>query len=215
MAAPTENTADFLLYPELLTEDGLRLLFRQRYIEEKGIENYDKEDLLKLYYKYFLPLPQRKYRSNRHGREMTKKQVLLAKKRKLNGSEEEIPIKKRRSTGSQLITPLDKSSSTSTRLKPPPTCIDFNKKVIKLSSSPSNVSEQMTEINSKVKKLSTKPMKFDRDPAVNSLTIVNKHVSNKFPQEQGNGEECMDIDTEDKVEQEKQPKKKIKKISWP
>ena len=68
-----------------------RCLFLQRYIRYDNLEELDKQDLLDLYYKYIIPLPQRKYRPNRRGREMTKKQIILAKKRRLEWKDNEEP----------------------------------------------------------------------------------------------------------------------------
>jgi hypothetical protein len=41
-----------------------------------------------------LPLPQRKYRLNRRGKEMTKKQIVMAKKRKISTTDDSEPPKK-------------------------------------------------------------------------------------------------------------------------
>lgn len=55
----------------------------QRFVKlPNDVDNMLKEDLLQLYYKFILPKPQRKYRLNRRGREMTKKQIIQARKRK-------------------------------------------------------------------------------------------------------------------------------------
>lgn len=55
----------------------------QRYIRSEDVEKLDKEGLLEMYYKFIIPLPQRKYRKNRRGQAMTKKQLTLDRKRKL------------------------------------------------------------------------------------------------------------------------------------
>lgn len=47
-----------------------------------NVEAVSKEDLLEQYYKYILPQPQRQYRNNRRGRDMIRRQIALAKKRK-------------------------------------------------------------------------------------------------------------------------------------
>ncbi|XP_033739652.1 ashwin-like [Pecten maximus] len=127
------------LYPELLSKDGLLDILRQRYVNHPDIERLEKDDLVELYYKYVIPLPQRKYRMNRRGREMTKKQILLAKKRKIMAPDETEPAKKRQhedsTTNSRFITSFNDPSKAENRLKPPPSCIDFKKKTIKLGSS--------------------------------------------------------------------------------
>ncbi len=42
----------------------------------------EKQDLLELFYKVALPLPQRKYRQNRRGKMMTKLQNIMAKRKR-------------------------------------------------------------------------------------------------------------------------------------
>lgn len=51
----------------------------QRGIDQPGIDSFDKNVLVDVYNRYLLPLPQRKYRMNRRGQQMTKKQIILAK----------------------------------------------------------------------------------------------------------------------------------------
>lgn len=55
------------------------VIFFQRYIKTESLEVLDKDELVDLYNKHILPLPQRKYRINRRGQQMTKKQVIAAK----------------------------------------------------------------------------------------------------------------------------------------
>ncbi|XP_069102861.1 ashwin-like [Argopecten irradians] len=126
------------LYPELLSKEGLLDILRQRYVSHPDIETLEKDDLVELYYKYVIPLPQRKYRMNRRGREMTRKQILLAKKRKIMAPDETEPTEKKQhvdsSINSRFITSLNDPSKAENRLKPPPSCIDFKRKTIKLGS---------------------------------------------------------------------------------
>ena len=70
--------------------------FFQRFISKPDLDNLEKDELVELYHKYIIPLPQRKYRQNRRGRQMTKQQEQLAKKRKLSTVEDntEPPKKK-------------------------------------------------------------------------------------------------------------------------
>lgn len=64
----------------------------QRFVKlPDDTETTTKADLLELYYQFIIPRPQRKYRLNRRGREMTKKQVLRAKKRKITGPDSSEP----------------------------------------------------------------------------------------------------------------------------
>lgn len=70
-------------------------LYFQRFVKlPDDIETTTKDDLLELYYRYIIPRPQRTYRLNRRGREMTKKQVLRNKKRKITAPDSsEPPVK--------------------------------------------------------------------------------------------------------------------------
>ncbi|XP_021355339.1 ashwin-like [Mizuhopecten yessoensis] len=127
------------LYPELLSKDGLLDILKQRYVSHSNLESLEKDDLVELYYKYVIPLPQRKYKMNRRGREMTRKQIMLAKKRKIVAPDETEPAKKKRhednTVNSRFITSFNDPSKAESRLKPPPSCIDLTKKTIKLGSS--------------------------------------------------------------------------------
>ncbi|XP_062620313.1 ashwin-like [Saccostrea cucullata] len=136
-ATRTRDSHDWL-YPELLSEEKLVQILRQRFIRHKDLTQLDKEQLVDLYYKYIIPLPQRTYRNNRRGREMTKRQIVQAKKRKSSLNEADSPDKKKvKSAGSEsrFLTSFNlPSSGSGERIKPPPSCINFEKKKIKLSS---------------------------------------------------------------------------------
>ncbi|GFS00527.1 ashwin [Elysia marginata] len=91
MAAPMSNDSshyDFM-YPDLLSKDGLLFILRQRYISplHDELESLDKEALVDLYNRYILPLPQRTYRQNKRGQQMTRAQKLMDRKRKLPSSD--------------------------------------------------------------------------------------------------------------------------------
>ncbi|KAK3098529.1 hypothetical protein FSP39_020367 [Pinctada imbricata] len=120
-----------------------RKIKSRRYIRNSSLEHLPKEELVELYYKYVIPLPQRKYRMNRRGREMTKKQIVIAKKRKLFQKDDSEPLAKKshmeEQNSSRLLTSFsDPSGSVGNRLKPPPSCIDHAKKTIKLSAKTNN-----------------------------------------------------------------------------
>lgn len=106
---------------------------------------------MELYYSYVLPLPQRKYRLNRRGKEMTKKQIVMAKKRKLSTTDSSEPPKKKLSadSNSRLLSSFN-ITSPGERLKPPPSCIDYSKKKISLSSkskTEQNIASQLENTN--------------------------------------------------------------------
>lgn len=136
------KTSANLLYPELMSQDELIAVLKQRYIQNEDLPSLSKEGLVELYYSYVLPLPQRKYRLNRRGKEMTKKQIVMAKKRKISSTDGSEPPKKKSSadSSSRLLSSFN-ITSHGERLKPPPSCIDYSKKKISLSS------KNKTEIN--------------------------------------------------------------------
>ena len=72
-------------FDSLTTVHVAYVLF-QRFVKlPDDTDSMSKDDLLELYYQYVIPRPQRKYRLNRRGRDMAKKQVLQNKKRKITG----------------------------------------------------------------------------------------------------------------------------------
>ncbi len=46
------------------------------------MEELEKGVLVDLYYKNVIPMPQRIYRQNRRGREMTKQQIIMSKRKR-------------------------------------------------------------------------------------------------------------------------------------
>ncbi|KAL4233892.1 hypothetical protein ACF0H5_008565 [Mactra antiquata] len=209
MASPSDSDSNFLLYPELMSKNDLISVLKQRYIKTDTLEFQDKDELVELYNKYILPLPQRKYKKNRRGREMTKKQILVSKKRRhTTDSTEEQPEIKKKSTG-KLLTSFDLPSGEGDRLKPPPSCINTTRKTIKLSSS--NKSDTQTvsstldklHINNHSPTSSTKKIKLTNTSHTQSSTDI----------------EMVPVESTQNGEIEKKevsPKtSKIKKISWP
>ncbi|XP_047227522.1 ashwin [Girardinichthys multiradiatus] len=78
MAATTGQTkksvsasdADLLLHPELLSQDFMQLILRQRNVGTRGCE--DRDRLTELYLRHIIPLPQRNLPNSRWGRKMEK-----------------------------------------------------------------------------------------------------------------------------------------------
>lgn len=54
----------------------------QRLVPIDSLQRQSKEALLELYYKNVLPMPQRSFKQNRHGRELTRRQIMLAKRKR-------------------------------------------------------------------------------------------------------------------------------------
>lgn len=166
------------LYPDLIPKQELISILRKRYIKADSLEMLDKDELVELYNKYILPLPQRKYRVNRRGQQMTKKQVLAEKKRRLESSEEnkdDQPKTKRRTSGN-LLTSFDiPSSGSGDRLKPPPSCVNFEKKKIKLNSNSKPSSET---VSSSLCKLKIHKLDGVQDGCISSKKIKLSDSSN-------------------------------------
>ncbi|KAL5010025.1 hypothetical protein ScPMuIL_012330 [Solemya velum] len=167
-----------LLYPELLTREGLLHILSQRYIRNEDVENLDKEELLELYYKFIIPLPQRKYRNNRRGQAMTKKQLTLDRKRKLLlACDSETPTKKARSSFETGLSSFSLGGPVGDRLKPPPSP-QSQKKLIKIGATTGSNGKKdtaatvVTCINPRIKKisLSSSPSKNSVSPSKNSVS---------------------------------------------
>ncbi|XP_046335581.2 ashwin-like [Haliotis rufescens] len=235
------------LYPELLTKDGLLYILEQRYIKIPDLQSLDKEELLQLYYKYILPLPQRRYRQNRRGRDLTKKQVLMAKKRRITAPDmEEPPLKKQNMDGSDssssrfLTSFSDPSKGGGDRLKPPPSCIDTSRKVIKLGSgsksttpaSPTkSTSQDVSTLSKKIVKITmsaTSDSEEKKQSRNSTIKLINKHLESpsqgKLSKVEENGDVEMKDVQEDKtkvapdspvLEETPNKKSKLKRISWP
>ncbi|XP_067675636.1 ashwin-like [Haliotis asinina] len=232
------------LHPELLTKDGLLYILEQRYIQMSNLRGLDKEELLQLYYKYILPLPQRRYRQNRRGQDLTKKQILMAKKRRINASDmDEPPHKKQNMTGSDstsrfLTSFNDTSKGVFDRLKPPPSCIDASRKVIRLGSgsksttlgSPTkSASQDISTLSKKIVKITMSPTADckEKKPSTNStIKLINKHLESpsegKLSKVKENGDvemknvqENINKVVPDSPKETPNKKIKLKRISWP
>uniref|UniRef100_A0A3Q2T9G0 Ashwin n=1 Tax=Fundulus heteroclitus TaxID=8078 RepID=A0A3Q2T9G0_FUNHE len=62
------SDADLLLHPELLSQDFLQLILRERNVGTRGCE--DRDRLTELYLRHVIPLPQRALPNSRWGRRM-------------------------------------------------------------------------------------------------------------------------------------------------
>ncbi|XP_035828372.1 uncharacterized protein LOC101860928 [Aplysia californica] len=214
------------LYPDLLSRDGLIYILKQRYIQPGGsdLDSLDKEELVELYNRYILPLPQRKYRNNRRGREMTKKQIILAKKRNIAASDDD--DESQPSNKNSMQCPPSKGLVNSfglpgSRLKPPPSCIDFNRKVVKLSSAKKNSTVPMDTSptgSSGNGQLATADS--SNTPSPNSTLAPSSKLSigTVSHSESSLGKRTAVEANESDLSEEASPgakKKKFSKISWP
>ncbi|XP_064615611.1 ashwin-like [Liolophura sinensis] len=227
-------------FPELLSNEGLIEFLKRRYVELPQPCTLDREKLLELYYRHVIPLPQRQYKPNRRGREMTKKQILLAKKRKITFSNDAEPIVKKRSLSNtsedkplpRFMTSANVTSSSSERTEPPKSMINFDRKVIRLnsgkvrSSSIESGKQRITVSNteSENKTVTVKSVESCRDVKneSSSRTIKLGEVCSTVDKSTSEGREESQGSADAKVQKHKMeeesgnsPKKKFKRISWP
>ncbi|XP_052811985.1 uncharacterized protein LOC128239401 isoform X1 [Mya arenaria] len=217
----TEGKGNFeWLFPDILTRDQLVDVLKKRYINTDKVEDLSKDELVSLYTEYIIPLPQRKYRLNRRGREMTKRQILAAKKRRISHPDDaDTPLHKRPVTCGS-VSSVDLPSVKHDRLKPPPIdCINSGRKTIKLNQRTAlDVSPTLNnlQINNKNLDLSAQHnsrnkskelVNFDKSSQVTLSTADTGH-------DPATGGHCP-MDTEDSQEAPPVKKKKITKVSWP
>nr|XP_006815116.1 PREDICTED: ashwin-like [Saccoglossus kowalevskii] len=159
-----------LLHPETLSKSTIVKLLRQRSVRIDHPGEMTKEDLVEIFYRTVLPLPQRQFRDNRWGKMMAK---LRPKKRKVNDVEKYLKNvgpspAKRKAFGHSggLITSADvRTSPSEMRLKPPPVVINKNKTVVKLNPSKivsnpsSSITPEVVKLNKT--KISSKTTKSD------------------------------------------------------
>ncbi|XP_078619401.1 uncharacterized protein LOC144886585 [Branchiostoma floridae x Branchiostoma japonicum] len=138
-----------LIHPEILSKDTLIDILTQRLVlkHHHGDESLDKAHLVEMFYKAVTPKPQRKYRLNRRGRVMTKAQIRRAKLRAKTTGQQDL----------QMNMGLKRSASpTEPRLKPPINCVNFQRKTIKLGSSPKSAAAS-SETNTAADRLKPPP----------------------------------------------------------
>ncbi|XP_069689831.1 ashwin-like [Periplaneta americana] len=156
MASNGEESSDFYLFqPELLNETLLRQILEQRCVKLQSMNTMTKAQLVEIFYRVAVPLPQRIYKENRRGKLLTK---MRGKQERSSRKSEPIDKKSNITYGlSEASTSRDHGShNTGDRLKPPPDAINFERKKIKLNSSSSSRSDDLDSIQ--IKRLK----KFDK-----------------------------------------------------
>uniref|UniRef100_A0A3B5KU37 Ashwin n=1 Tax=Takifugu rubripes TaxID=31033 RepID=A0A3B5KU37_TAKRU len=118
------SDVDLLLHPELLSEDFMQLILREKSVKTNGRENRD--HLTEIYLRHAIPLPQRSLPNNRWGKRVNKKREcntsvgnrLDSRKRPLivfdGSSSHSGPVKLKKPGGTNMTT------GVTDRLKPPP-----------------------------------------------------------------------------------------------
>lgn len=123
--AVSSSDPDLLLHPELLSQEFMQLILRDKHVSTRSCENRD--HLTELYLRHVIPLPQRTLPNSRWGRRMEKSRARQApaahrndhdRKRPLivfeGSSSNSGPLKVKKPEGTSA------SSGITDRLKPPP-----------------------------------------------------------------------------------------------
>ncbi|XP_064627923.1 ashwin-like [Lineus longissimus] len=134
-----------LLHPEILSEEGLLELFRRRHVPVSIKQSQSKNELVQLYYKTIIPMPQRTYRNNRRGKLMRRSQELIDERNKRPKEEEADHLKTcfPSSLGSSR-TPPGPSTPLLDRLKSPPEKTAV-KGVVSLKAKPYGIGQEKTD----------------------------------------------------------------------
>ncbi|KAK2145190.1 hypothetical protein LSH36_696g01086 [Paralvinella palmiformis] len=170
-----------LFQPEILPKETLINLLNQRCPSLGELSGFDNNALVELFYKNIAPHPQRKYRANRRGQRMTKNQTMREKRKRthdqITGSSDQSSSSPISQPYSGLINSFNLKTA-SDRLKPPPTAINFDRKIVKLgkSSTATNHHSVTRESASTKIKLSSPTTPTD-EPAVLSKVMGKSPAS--------------------------------------
>lgn len=140
------------LQPELLNETALKQILELRCVKLPNMKAMSKAQLVEIFYRVAVPLPQRKYKDNRRGRLLTR----MRRKQERSRQKTETAEKKSSITYGFSEASTSHRHGTADRLKPPPDTINFERKKIKLSSSSSR-SDDLESIQIKRLKKFEKP----------------------------------------------------------
>ncbi|XP_054888005.1 ashwin [Poeciliopsis prolifica] len=116
---------DLLLHPELLSQDFMQLILKERNVSTRACE--DRDQLTELYLRHVIPLPQRTLPNNRWGRRMQKSQgrQTAAGHSSCNDQHRKRPLivfdgKSSQSGPLKVKKPEGPKAAVTDRLKPPP-----------------------------------------------------------------------------------------------
>nr|CAD7586601.1 unnamed protein product [Timema genevievae] len=133
----SQGNRDITIYMERsrpgLDCNGLALSTKkQKCISSSRLERMSKDELVQMFHKFAVPLPQRQYRDNRRGKLLTRMRIKLERKRR---PVEQPDTSSLVSVGFNVTSSSRQNSSTmQDRLKPPPVAINFERKKIRLNS---------------------------------------------------------------------------------
>ncbi|XP_073702324.1 ashwin isoform X1 [Garra rufa] len=217
---PTSNAGDnskidLLLHPELLSQEFIQLMLRERKIAVGDDE--DRDRLTDLYLRHVIPLPQRDLPSSRWGRRMEKSRA-----RQNSTSAHSTDSGRKRplivfdgsstNTGGVKLKKHDPSSApvTTDRLKPPVSSINLTNPIRKLSGTSTNCSSS----NSSNKTPVSPPGADPKSPCNHSKTANSPVHSNNTTSKL---KRTSPSDGEPNTSDIKSPdtKKKIQHITWP
>ncbi|XP_013794325.1 ashwin-like [Limulus polyphemus] len=214
-----------LQHPEILPTHILQEIFRKRNISHEKL--LDKASLVDLFYKTVIPLPQRHFADTVRGRILTKKQSILAKKRKFQ--ENNVPgqgkkIKEEHDMNfiRESISSVQKSSCLSSE-KPQQSCVNFEKKKIILKKDSVSPIKEQSKCGSSVKrgdenrqkiiKLINSTLNSSTTPTNRSKSLKTKESS---PSMKTDITSILNKSLSDESSNESPPKKKKHNpITWP
>ncbi|PSN33924.1 hypothetical protein C0J52_19324 [Blattella germanica] len=137
----------------------------QRCVKLQNMCSMSKEQLVELFHRVAVPLPQRKYKENRRGKLLTK---MRRKQERSNRKEEPAQHKSNITYGfseastSHRLELHNNSHQSGDRLKPPPDAINFERKKIRLNSKSSSDSVDLEDVRTKrLKKFDNKDSNGD------------------------------------------------------
>ncbi|XP_016378813.1 ashwin-like isoform X1 [Sinocyclocheilus rhinocerous] len=201
---------DLLLHPELLSQEFIQLMLRERKIAVGDEE--DRELLTDLYLRHVIPLPQRDLPGSRWGRRMERSRAHSS--RSDSGRKRPLIVfdSSSTNTGSVKLKKPDPSPApvTTDRLKPPVSSISLTNPIRKLSGTSTNSSS-----NSSNRTPVSSPGAGPKSPCNHSKTANSSVHSNntmsklkRTSPSDGEPNTSKDIKSPD-------TKKKIKHITWP
>ncbi|XP_016378814.1 ashwin-like isoform X2 [Sinocyclocheilus rhinocerous] len=200
---------DLLLHPELLSQEFIQLMLRERKIAVGDEE--DRELLTDLYLRHVIPLPQRDLPGSRWGRRMERSRAHSS--RSDSGRKRPLIVfdSSSTNTGSVKLKKPDPSPApvTTDRLKPPVSSISLTNPIRKLSGTSTNSSS-----NSSNRTPVSSPGAGPKSPCNHSKTANSSVHSNNTMSKL---KRTSPSDGEPNTSDIKSPdtKKKIKHITWP
>ncbi|XP_016150985.1 ashwin isoform X2 [Sinocyclocheilus grahami] len=200
---------DLLLHPELLSQEFIQLMLRERKIAVGDEE--DRERLTDLYLRHVIPLPQRDLPGGRWGRRMERRRAHSS--RSDSGRKRPLIVfdSSSTNTGSVKLRKPDPSPApvTTDRLKPPVSSINLTNPIRKLSGTSTNSSS-----NSSNRTPVSSPAAGPKSPCNHSKTANSSVHSNNTMSKL---KRTSPSDGEPNTSDIKSPdtKKKIQHITWP